>query len=94
MTEQAEAPMTELVEWVSTVAAELGVEPPADLAALLDLARRAAHGVDRPAAPLTAFVVGVAVGSGTPAADAIGRAGALADGWAERTTTAGDGRGD
>ena len=31
---------------------------------LLDLARDAAHGVERPAAPLTTFLVGVAVGRG------------------------------
>lgn len=79
--------MTELAEWVAAAAAELGVDPPEDLDGLLDLARRVAHGVDRPAAPLTAYLVGVAVGRGVAAADAIARAGALADGWADRTDT-------
>jgi Domain of unknown function (DUF6457) len=37
-----------------------------DMRVVLDLARDAAHGVARPAAPLTAFLVGVAVGRGRP----------------------------
>ena len=36
---------------------------------VLNLARVAAHTVDRPAAPLTAYVLGVAVGRGEPLAE-------------------------
>ena len=36
---------------------------------LLELARRAAHGVARPAAPVTTFLLGLAVGSGRSDAD-------------------------
>ena len=37
---------------------------------VLDLARDVAHGVARPAAPLTAYLFGLAVGRGLPSADA------------------------
>ncbi|NJP99286.1 DUF6457 domain-containing protein [Streptomyces zingiberis] len=51
-----------LDEWISEVKAELGIELDVDTAGLLDLARDAAHGVTRPAAPLTTFLVGYAAG--------------------------------
>ncbi|WP_031273339.1 DUF6457 domain-containing protein, partial [Curtobacterium sp. B8] len=35
---------------------------PVDISTVLDLARDAAHGVARPAAPLTTFLVGYAAG--------------------------------
>jgi uncharacterized protein DUF6457 len=57
--------------WVHDLADALGVEPAAvDVTALLDIARDAAHGVARPAAPLTTFLVGLAAGrrGGTPEA--------------------------
>ena len=52
-----------LAAWVSELAAALGVDA-ADLdrELLLDTARDAAHGVARPAAPLTTFLVGYAAG--------------------------------
>lgn len=55
----------ELDAWAGAAARRLGVSlEPGDVAALLDLARDAAHGVTRPAAPLTAYIAGLAVGSG------------------------------
>jgi hypothetical protein len=57
-----------LDEWTSTVCEALDI--PADLLAtrlVLDVARDVAHGVARPAAPLTAYLAGVAVGRGVPA---------------------------
>jgi hypothetical protein len=58
----------ELQDWLSAVAAELGIEDvPLDevaVATLLALAGDAAHGVERIAAPLTTFLAGVAVGRG------------------------------
>ena len=69
-------------EWTAAVCAELGLEPEAaDLRAVLDLTRDVAHGVARPAAPFTAYLVGVAVGRGLPEADALARVSALANGW-------------
>jgi hypothetical protein len=53
----------ELDEWISELATALGVDPAAvDRDLILDLARDAAHGVARPAAPLTTFLVGLAAG--------------------------------
>jgi hypothetical protein len=49
--------------WVEELAAALGVDAGAiDRTLLLDVARDAAHGVARPAAPLTTFLVGLAAG--------------------------------
>ncbi|MCB0910392.1 MAG: molybdopterin-guanine dinucleotide biosynthesis protein [Propionibacteriaceae bacterium] len=67
--------------WLDLVATEAGVEPEALAAnqdALLDLISTVAHGPSRPGAPLTAFLVGVAVGRGADAADLIGRVDRLA----------------
>lgn len=51
----------DLDAWTAHLAAELGVDPAvADVAVILDLARDAAHAVARPAAPLTAFLLGYA----------------------------------
>lgn len=55
---------SELHRWVAQLVAELGVDPDAvDVEAVLDLAREAASGVARPAVPLTAYLVGCAVGA-------------------------------
>ncbi|MEU5765862.1 NTP transferase domain-containing protein [Streptomyces asoensis] len=76
-----------LDEWISAVKDELGIDLDVDTGVLLDLARDAAHGVARPAAPLTTFLVGYAAaraGGGPDAmADAARKAAALASRWAE-----------
>lgn len=58
----------ELDEWLQAVAAELdleGVDFSNDTVhTLLDLARDSAHEIERIAAPLTTYLVGVAVGRG------------------------------
>ncbi|MFC5788472.1 NTP transferase domain-containing protein [Agromyces tardus] len=68
--------------WVAEAAGLLGLDP-ADvpIGTVLDLARRAAHGVARPAAPVTTFMLGLAVGAGRPEdlATLAGRLGDLAD---------------
>ncbi len=54
-----------LSEWTASVCTVLGVPPEAvDRDLVLELARDTAHGVARPAAPLTAYLAGVAVGRG------------------------------
>ncbi len=57
----APSPPDALDTWVARLRAELDL-PDVDAAALLDLARDVAHGVARPAAPLTTFLVGLAAG--------------------------------
>lgn len=76
-----------LDEWTSLVKDELGIDLDVDTGILLDLARDAAHGVARPAAPLTTFLVGYAAaqaGGGPEAvAEATRKAAALALRWAD-----------
>ncbi|MFF4505547.1 NTP transferase domain-containing protein [Streptomyces sp. NPDC001401] len=75
-----------LDEWISAAKDELGIDLDVDTGILLDLARDAAHGVARPAAPLTTFLVGYAAaqaGGGPEAvAEATRKAVALALRWA------------
>lgn len=55
--------MSPLDDWVADAAAALGLDASAlDVPGVLDLARDVAHGVARPAAPVTAFLVGLAAG--------------------------------
>lgn len=49
-----------LTEWTEQLSEALGVDVEFEIDAILDLARDAAHQIDRPAAPLTAFIVGYA----------------------------------
>jgi hypothetical protein len=59
----------ELKQWLTTLSAELGTSDvtmdDATIRTLLDVARDSAHEVERVAAPLTTFLVGIAVGRGT-----------------------------
>jgi hypothetical protein len=74
--------VTTLDRWTQAVCAELGLTP-ADIPArlVLDVARDVAHQVERPAAPLTAFMLGMAAGKGQPVDDAARRLQELAAGW-------------
>ena len=64
-------PQTVLAAWVADLGRELGLDLEVDVEVLLDLAGDAAHGVVRPAAPLTTFLVGVAVGRGARLDDTV-----------------------
>lgn len=74
--------MSDIESWTAAVAAELGVPVP-DARAVLDLARVVAHSVERPAAPLTAWLIGHAVAGGADAADVDARVRRLAASWQE-----------
>lgn len=52
--------------WSRELVTELGLDIAPDVAAVLDLARIAAHGVARPAAPLTTYLAGYAAARGIP----------------------------
>jgi hypothetical protein len=56
--------MSELEQWAERAAAELGLPETGDLGLLLRLSKQVAHGVVRPAAPVTTYLLGVAVGRG------------------------------
>jgi hypothetical protein len=83
-------------EWVTAVTTELGLEGAADsdtvVDLVLDLTSDVAHGVSRPAAPVTAFLIGLAAGraddpvvAGRDYAQKITR---LAQGWGADTERA------
>ncbi len=74
--------MTTVQRWMDAACAELGIDPATvDERAILDLTREVAHQVDRPAAPLTAFLLGVAAGRGAPLAATAARLQALVLTW-------------
>ncbi|HEX6931312.1 MAG TPA: DUF6457 domain-containing protein [Streptosporangiaceae bacterium] len=74
--------MSTLERWIDAACAELGVDRSrVDERVILDLAREAAHQVDRPAAPVTAFLAGVAAGRGEPLPDVASRLTALIGSW-------------
>ncbi|BDZ49752.1 hypothetical protein GCM10025867_19930 [Frondihabitans sucicola] len=65
----------DLDAWAAKLAAALRLpdDVEIDVPAVLDLARDAAHGVARPAAPLTTFLVGLAAGLGGASPDDLAR---------------------
>jgi hypothetical protein len=74
---EAARPMT-LQEWTTALAQRLGVDVDVDLRLVLDLARDAAHNVERPAAPVTTFLVGYAAAKAGGTSTDIARAAAQA----------------
>ena len=74
-----------LHDWIDELCDVLDVEAEIDEALVLDLARIVAHQVERPAAPVTAFVLGLAAGRTDADPEQIeklaARAQALAEGW-------------
>jgi hypothetical protein len=78
--------MTTLDRWTQAACAELGLDPAdVDPRVVLDLARDVAHGVERPAAPLTAYLLGVAVGRGADPQAGAASLTALAGTWADQS---------
>ncbi|WP_422754056.1 DUF6457 domain-containing protein [Micromonospora sp. WMMD708] len=74
--------MTVLDDWVTAACAELGLDPAeVSVPTVLDLARDVAHQVLRPGAPVTAYLLGVAVGRGADPAAAAARLSGLAARW-------------
>jgi hypothetical protein len=65
-------------EWIAEFARQLGTEPPSieEIRVLLDLAGKAAHGSERPAAPLACWI---AARSDVPLATALEIAGRIGD---------------
>ena len=74
--------MTTIERWVQAACAELGLAPDAvPVRTVLDLARDVAHQVERPAAPVTAFILGLAVGRGQSPDEAAASLTELAATW-------------
>jgi hypothetical protein len=60
----------DLDQWVVAARSELGLDDDVDLDLLLEVARDVAHGVERRAAPVTTYLLGLAVGRGAAPSDA------------------------
>jgi hypothetical protein len=74
--------MSDLDDWTDAVCAELGLDPEdATQKTVLNLTRVVAHQVDRPAAPLTSYLLGLAVGRGQPLAETAAQLQQLARKW-------------
>ena len=56
--------------WIDAVCAELNLPGEVDIDVILDVARVAAHGVERPAAPVTTYLLGAAVAGGMDVTEA------------------------
>jgi hypothetical protein len=70
-------------QWIDAVRRELGLDATVDVPAILDLARVAAHNVARPAAPVTSYLLGIAVAKGADPVAAVRAIEALAEGWSQ-----------
>ncbi|MEU7903881.1 DUF6457 domain-containing protein [Actinoplanes sp. NPDC049118] len=74
--------MNVLDAWIRAACAELDLVPAdVDSTEVLDVARDVAHNVLRPGAPVTTYLMGVAVGRGADPADVAARLTTLAAGW-------------
>ena len=74
--------MNVLDTWIATACDELGLNPSdVDAKSVLDVARDVAHNVVRPGAPVTAYLMGIAVGRGADPAEVADRLSALALEW-------------
>jgi hypothetical protein len=76
--------MSQLDEWTAGVREALELTPahPDEHKLVLDLARDVAHGVLRPAAPVSAYLLGLAVGRGAEPAVSAAAISELAVRWA------------
>lgn len=74
-----------LHDWIDELSDVLEIETEVDEALILDLARDAAHNVQRPAAPISAYLLGFAAAQSGASVEKIeelaGRASALALAW-------------
>jgi hypothetical protein len=76
--------MATLADWNAAACEALGLDPAqtsAQQALVLDLARDVARGVVRPAAPLSTYLLGLAVGRGADPAQAAAALTDLAQSW-------------
>ena len=65
-------------EWIDELCELLSIDPnDVDIDGLLDLSREAAHGIERRAAPVTTYLVGVCVGAGADAEEVMSKVSGL-----------------
>jgi hypothetical protein len=73
-----------LHDWIDELCDVLDIEVEVDEALILDVARDAAHLVERPAAPVSTFLLGYAAAASNGDPDQVERLSALAIGLAQR----------
>jgi len=71
----------DMEKWIDAVQKELGINVVVDEKMILDLARDAAHGVERKAAPITTFLLGIAIAGGADPKEAAKGIAELAGRW-------------
>lgn len=71
-------------DWLNQLQRELELEVKIDTKAILDAARIAAHTIERPAAPVTTFLMGVAFAQGRSTQDSVDVIEKLAESWIKR----------
>lgn len=72
-------------DWIAEVMRELGISDAPNVDAILDVARDAAHAVARPAAPVTTFLMGIAVAEGSDPKTVAELVSRLAQSWPSGT---------
>lgn len=70
-----------MLEWIAAVKKELAISGEVDIDTLLLLARDAAHNVERPSAPITTYLLGIAVAQGQDVVEASKKISFLAKNW-------------
>ena len=70
-----------MTTWINAVCAELNLPADVNVDVILDVARVSAHSIERPAAPVTTFLVGVAVAGGMDVKEAAAKIQELAATW-------------
>ncbi len=68
-------------DWIEAVKKELDLEFDCDVDMILDVARDAAHTIERPAAPVTTFLLGMAIANGATQREAAAKVFELAKNW-------------
>lgn len=71
--------------WSAAVCAELNLPADVNIDVILDVARVVAHGVERPAAPVTTFLLGLAVAGGMDLTEAAAKIQKLTETWPKST---------
>ncbi len=67
-------------DWIAEVCTRLGVDRGlVDVPAIHDLTRQVAHRYERPMAPVSSYLVGIALGAATATGPGVDPAGVLAD---------------
>lgn len=68
-------------KWIAQVQKELGLSVDVDVDSLLLVARDAAHSVERKMAPVTTYLIGIAVAQGASVAEVSLKISELAKAW-------------